>query len=232
MPTKMILGTDFLRKRAVIDLMSNNIRIFTGAINCSDIYSAQMVKVDTEFIEGTTFRYKDYPFMRDLPLIPKVGEPDFRALMLEYIIKYDALEKKMGWVHNETYVYPIVTDPSAVPVHLSPIIYNGLDKEKVDNQVKEWYSKGVIRRSQSPWAHQVLLAEQLKPVDDGFEISDRVCPNLIPINSVTVPMSYPLPNPRMIINRVVGKFKSILDSAKGYTDPQNCPTFDQFFFLN
>jgi hypothetical protein len=122
----------------------------------------------------------------------------------------------MGWVHNETYVYPIVTNPSAVPVHLSPIIYNGVDKEKVETQIKEWYTMGVIRRSQSPWAHQVLLAEQLKPDEDGFSLSNRVCPNLIPINSVTIPMSYPLPNPRMIINRVVGRFKSILDSAKGY----------------
>jgi hypothetical protein len=136
--------------------------------------------------------------------------------MLEFIIKFDSLEKKMGWVHNETYVYPISTDPSAVPVHLSPIIYNGLDRKKIEDQVKELYKMGVIRRSQSPWAHQVLLAEQLKPVDDGFAVSSRVCPNLIPINSVTIPMSYPLPNPRMIINNVVGKFKSILDSAKGY----------------
>jgi len=86
----------------------------------------------------------------------------------------------------------------------------------VETHIREWYKMGVIRRSQSSWAHQVLLAEQLKPDEDGFSVSNRICPNLIPINSVTIPMSYPLPNPRMIINRVVGRFKSILDSAKGY----------------
>ena len=216
LPTKMILGTDFLRKRAIVDLMTNNIKIFCPVVNADTMFSAEKSKRIPEFIEGTKFRYDDYPFMKDLPLTLKLGEPDFRALMLRFIVDYDLLEKKMGWVHNETYVYPIVTSPSAVPVHLSPIIYNGLDREKVENQIKEWYDMGVIRKSHSPWAHQVLLAEQLKPDKDGFKLSNRVCPNLIPINSVTVPMSYPLPNPRMIINRVVGKYKSILDSAKGY----------------
>jgi hypothetical protein len=214
LPTKVILGTDFLNKRAVIDLMANNIRLFNGAFNCSEVYAAAIQR--PEFIEGTKFRYAAYPFMRDFPLIPKGKDPDYRSLMLEYIIKFDELEKRMGWVHNEMYVYPISIDPSAVPVHLSPIIYNGLDKKKVEDQIREWWENGVIRRSNSPWAHQVLLSEQLKPADDGFVISNRVCPNLIPINSETIPMSYPLPNPRMIINNVVGKYKSILDCSKGY----------------
>ena len=216
MPTKVILGTDFLRKRAVIDLMSNNIRLFVDTINCSEIKAAGYCHSVDDLIEGTKFKYADYPFMRGLPLVPKQGDPDFRALMLDFIKKYDELEEKMGWVHNETYVYPINSDPSAVPVHNSPIIYNGLDREKVEKQIREWWAKGVIRLSQSPWAHQVLLAEQLKPSDSGYDMSSRVCPNLIPINEVTIPMSYPLPNPRMIIDRAVGKYKSILDNSKGY----------------
>ena len=138
----MILGTDFLRKRTIINLMTNDIKIFCPVINGDTLFSAEKSKPMPEFIEGTKFRYDDYPFMRDLPLTSKLGEPDFRALMLGFIIEYDLLEKKMGWVHNETYVYPIVTNPSAVPVHLSPIIYNGLDREKVETQVKEWYDMG------------------------------------------------------------------------------------------
>ena len=129
----------------------------------------------------------------------------------------DMLNWRGRWYGSyDTFEFPIVSDPDAIPIHNSPIVYNGEDRELVEATVRAWFEKGVIRRSTSPWAHQMLIAQQLKPGKDGFELGNRVCPNLIPINSVTKPMSYPLPNPREIVDRVTGKFKSVFDGSKGY----------------
>jgi len=219
LPTQVILGMDFLSKRSIIDLRKNNIRLFSECINASDVYSA--VKLPDpiplpKIIEGTELLYDDYPFMRNLPIGPDADGCDFRALLLQYIYKYKELEKKMVWIHNDNFEFSIDSDPNAIPIHHLPIVYNGPDRLLVEATVRDWYEKGVIRKSLSPWAHQVLIAQQLKPVGDVFEIGHRVCPNLIPINSVTKQMSYPLPNPREIVDRVTGKFKSVFDGSKGY----------------
>jgi hypothetical protein len=211
LPTKVIIGTDFLHKRALIDMINNKIHLFSQSINVSDFHSAILLK-----IEGTDLLYEDYPFMRDLPLLPKYGEPDFRALLLKYIYKYEELSKRMKWVHNDSFEFPIDSDPLAIPVHHSPIIYNGPEREDVELVVKKWFELGVVRKSTSPWAHQIIRATQLKPVESGYKVESRVCPNLIPINSKTVPMDYPLPNPRDIVDRVTGRYKSKFDGSKGY----------------
>ena len=218
LPTPVILGMDYLRRRAVIDLVKDNIRLYSDCINLSDMHSASIPDpiLLPKKIEGTEFLYDDYPFMLNLPLGPDADGVDFRALLLYYIRKYADLEKKMVWVHNESFEFPIESDPSVIPIHNSPIVYNGEERELVESTVRNWFEKGVIRRSTSPWAHQILIAQQLKPNDEGFELGNRVCPNLIPINKVTKPMSYPLPNPREIVDRVTGRFKSVFDGSKGY----------------
>ena len=220
LPTQAILGMDFLNRRSIIDLRNNNIQLFSECINVSDVYAAAVVPEPIlpvlKTIEGTDLLYDDYPFMRNLPIGPDADGCDFRALLLQYIDKYKELERKMVWIHNDDFEFPIDSDPNAIPVHHLPIVYNGQDRLLVETTVREWYEKGVVRKSLSPWAHQVLIAQQLKPKDDGFEIGHRVCPNLIPINSVTKPMSYPLPNPRDIVDRVTGRFKSVFDGSKGY----------------
>ncbi|HYN44393.1 MAG TPA: retropepsin-like aspartic protease, partial [Candidatus Limnocylindrales bacterium] len=89
LPTPVILGMDYLRTRAVIDLVKNNIRLFSGCTNVSDVYSASKVDmVQPTKIEGTEFLYEDYPFMLNLPLGPDADGVDFRALMLYFIRKY------------------------------------------------------------------------------------------------------------------------------------------------
>jgi hypothetical protein len=202
---------DFLKERAIIDLKTCSIRLFPISPNV-----VGAVSEPPKYIEGTEFLYDDYPFMRNLPLGPEADGVDFRALMLEYIRKFDDLAKKQVWVHNSTYQFPIDSDPDSIPIHHSPIRYNGKDRQLVEDTVRDWFEKGVIQQSTSKWAHQVLIAQTLKSTDEGFSVVNRVCPNLIPINSITRPMSYPLPNPREIIDRTTGRYKSVFDGSKGY----------------
>ena len=70
---------------------------------------------------------------------------------------------------------------------------------------------GIIRPSNSPWAHNVVLVKNGRTGKVRFVVDYR------PLNEVTVKDSYPMPNVREIIDKMLGsKYFCTMDMASAY----------------
>lgn len=99
---------------------------------------------------------------------------------------------------------------SSTPVVYRPYKLSYSEKLKVRDITQDLLSKGVIRRSQSPYASPIILVKKR----DG---SDRLCVDFRALNRITVKDRYPLPLIDDHIDRLGGyKYFSSLDMATGF----------------
>ena len=83
-------------------------------------------------------------------------------------------------------------------------------EEETNRQAEEMLRNGIIRPSNSPWAHNVILVKKR----DG---STRFVIDYRPINEVTIKDSYPMPNIREIVDKMKGsKYFCKMDMASAY----------------
>jgi hypothetical protein len=205
-PTDVLLGMDFLCKKSIIDLKR---KLMLLSYACFESHSASVLTRirDTDLFE------EDFPILKSLP---KSSKLPWKSMVIDWILKFSEKEKREGWIYNRKVRFPIHIKDDARPVYKNPIVYNGPEREIIENQIREWYSKGVIRKAVNPvWASQVIISSKFNFKDPDTP-SHRVCPNFIPLNDATLPMKYPLPDPRRIVNDANGKYKSLIDCAKGY----------------
>ncbi len=73
---------------------------------------------------------------------------------------------------------------------------------------------GVIEESSSPYAFNVVVVEKKDGAGEGM---DRLCINYAPLNKVTIPDRYPLPNINETYSRFWGsRWFTSLDLASAY----------------
>ena len=83
-------------------------------------------------------------------------------------------------------------------------------EEETNRQAEEMLRNGIIRPSNSPWAHNVILVKK-RDGSTQFVIDYR------PINEVTIKDSYPMPNIREIVDKMKGsKYFCKMDMASAY----------------
>ena len=91
--------------------------------------------------------------------------------------------------------------------------YNRVDpltEQEIERQVDQMLANGIIRQSNSPWASRVILVEK----KDGAK---RFVVDFRALNDCTKKDSYPLPDIRDILDKLVGsQFYSALDGASAY----------------
>ena len=83
-------------------------------------------------------------------------------------------------------------------------------EEEITRQVEEMLHNNICRPSNSPWASRVILVTKR----DGTK---RFCVDFRELNRMTRVDSYPMPNPRDILDRMHGDTHySFLDGASAY----------------
>ena len=82
-------------------------------------------------------------------------------------------------------------------------------QQNIDAEIQEMLDNGICRGSESPWSSPVILVTK-KDGGTRFVIDFRG------LNSVTVKDAYPIPNPRDILDGLIGDFFSKLDCCSAY----------------
>ena len=105
----------------------------------------------------------------------------------------------------------IETLPGAQPRKAKRYRMSPQQEEEVTQQSDEMLKNGIIRPSNSPWAHNVILVKNGRTGKVRFVIDYR------PLNEVTVKDAYPMPNVREIVDKMRGsKYFCKMDMASAY----------------
>ena len=98
----------------------------------------------------------------------------------------------------------------AQPIMQRPYPVSPEIEKEINRQLEEMLINDICRPSDSPWASRVLLVTK-RDGSKGFVVDYR------PLNKVTQTDSYPMPNPRDILDRLHGDtYFSTLDCASAY----------------
>ena len=104
----------------------------------------------------------------------------------------------------------IETVPGTQPRKAKRYRMSPQQEEEVVKQSDEMLRNGIIRPSNSPWAHNVIL---VKKPDGGT----RFVVDYRPLNEVTVKDAYPMPNIREIVDKMQGaKYFCKMDMVSAY----------------
>ena len=96
------------------------------------------------------------------------------------------------------------------PIKAKTRTLNPVVAKKVKSQLLEWESKGIIRKSNSPWNSPIVVVGK----KDG---SIRICADFRVINKITVRDSWPLPNiESSLANLANQSIFSVLDAKDAY----------------
>ena len=131
-----------------------------------------------------------------------------RSLLEEYSDCFAENPKKPTATPTGTHI--IETVQGARPHKAKRYRMSPQQEEETNKQAEEMLSNGIIRPSNSPWAHNVILVRKR----DG---STRFVIDYRPINEVTIKDSYPMPNIREIVDKMKGsKYFCKMDMASAY----------------
>ena len=106
--------------------------------------------------------------------------------------------------------HQIILKPGVEPFKLKPYRYPHGYKSKIEKQVAEMLTNGIVKHSCSPFASLVLL---VKKKDNTW----RLCVDYRKLNELTVKDRSPIPNIDEMLNELHGiKYMSKLDLRAGY----------------
>jgi hypothetical protein len=105
---------------------------------------------------------------------------------------------------------PTITTTTEKPICVKPYPIPEKLRSELKRQIGEMIKIGVLKESNTPWVHNVVMAQK----SDG---SIRLCTDFRPLNKITIPDPYPLPRMDVIINKVSGnKWLTKLDLRSGF----------------
>ena len=94
-------------------------------------------------------------------------------------------------IGNCTSVEHAIRLVSEVPVVGKMGYHTPKEHKWIDEQIEIMLKNGVIEESSSPYAFNVVVVGKKDGAGEGM---DRLCINYAPLNKVTIPDRYPLPN--------------------------------------
>jgi hypothetical protein len=122
----------------------------------------------------------------------------------------DVFAHPKGLPPEREYDHAIPTLPNAIPVNSRLYRYSPFHKDKIERQVRELLTAGLVTPSTSPYASLVLLVQK----KDGtwrFSVDYRK------LNDLTIKNRFPIPVIDEILDELAGtKFFSKLDMRSGY----------------
>src|SRR6266498_4406154 len=111
----------------------------------------------------------------------------------------DIVSKRAHDIGNYTSVEHTIRLVSEVPVVGKMRYHTPKEHQWINEQVEIILKNGVIEESSSLYAFNVVVIEKKDGAGKGM---DRLCINYVPLNKVTIPDRYPLPN----INETCSRF--------------------------
>ena len=149
---------------------------------CSNKQSKIVSNINTDSCtESTT---KDLKFEIDNAKLSNTEKQDLNKFLVKNSDIFSTSLVDIG--KTDIFSHKIGTLPGAPPVHLAPHRVDPIKKKEIERQTAEMEDAGLIRQSNSVWHSPVVLVKK-KDNSWRFAIDYRK------LNSITVPISHPLP---------------------------------------
>ena len=149
---------------------------------CSNKQSKIVSNINTDSCtESTT---KDLKFEIDNATLSKTEKQDLNKFLVKNSDIFSTSLVDIG--KTDIFSHKIETLPGAPPVHLAPHRVDPIKKKEIERQTAEMEDAGLIRQSNSVWHSPVVLVKK-KDNSWRFAIDYRK------LNSITIPISHPLP---------------------------------------
>lgn len=138
----------------------------------------------------------------------RTDDPTLQSLLSTFA---DVFEEPNGLPpFREGFDHRIPLEVGANPVNLRPYRYSTLQKDVIDDMVKEMLTSGIIQRSSSPYASPIVLVKK----KDG---TWRLCVDYRGLNKQTIKDKYPIPLLEDLLDELGGaKYFSKLDLRAGF----------------
>lgn len=208
-PFDIILGTDFLEGKAIIDFVNHTLEV-GGQRKSHAATAAGLAKRCEELHPGSSEADRQNVLRNELSCLNKIEDKELRKVVEEYIRKFFE-RNKMGWVPN-TFQPMRLHLTSTRPRAYKPYRYTAEQQKFIANKMDTWLKRGFTRKTDSYYAAPGLLAEKPQPADEPW----RLCWNFKGINEITVKSGYPMPRIEVLHNRAKGKIFTALDAEEGY----------------
>ena len=182
--------------KAETDQMKKNKEVFNEPLNAAAVLTMNMKekKQNLPPVETTKKKVYDAFNLKDSDLDNEQID-QLINLLLEFDNVWDADKKPNEIVHTDTVQCPIKTTGN--PIRQKPHRTNPVERKIIQNHVSKMAERKVIRKSTSPWASPVILADK----KNG---KVRFCIDYRKLNNVTVKNAYPLPRMDQILE-ILGK---------------------------
>nr|XP_027093534.1 uncharacterized protein LOC113713927 [Coffea arabica] len=137
-----------------------------------------------------------------------ISEPDS---LTQLLAKYDDIFAEPKTLPpNRCHDHQIPLKPDAKPFKIPPYRYPHVQKNEIDNQVKDMLTSGLIQISHSPFASPALLVKK----KDG---SWRLCIDYRQLNNLTIKDKFPIPIIDDLLDELHGaRVFSKIDLRSGY----------------
>lgn len=134
-------------------------------------------------------------------------KPELKALSEEFS---DIFDVPCSLPPNRNMDHQIPLKPGTEPINVRPYRYLNIQKDVLEQMVKELLDSGVIRHSTSPFSSPVVLVKK----KDG---SWRMCVDFKELNKATVKDKFPMPVIEELLDELYGaQYFSKLDLRSGY----------------
>jgi hypothetical protein len=209
LPYNVVLGTDFLGDRAVIDFIDKIITLRSEITHESFAVQTEATRLDL---------YRQYAIeQRDKAIAhinATVPHQSTRTILL------DAIQQQ--WHNNKDEWHPcdfpsFTLDTTTADTPFQAAYHTSqLESQFLEEKVNQWIFKSIARLSLSPYGAPTLLVPkkeyQGRPSSDLF----RAAVNYRRLNRITVPSKYPLPFLEDILDRARGDTFSVIDCEDAY----------------
>ena len=200
----MILGRDFQRKfpRTVFDWANNRIQL--GDIwyypktwlRGGNLDSRISVLNEEHDHDDKSVRIEKINLCNINPKLSKSEQEELRNLLYEFSDRI-ATDVKNPTVTTKG-EHEIIVEPNSRPVKNKKFRVSPDDEKNICEQAQKMLDDGIARRSNSPWAHNVILVRKKSDGSQRFVVDYRE------LNKVTVKDSYPMPDVRDILDKMNG----------------------------
>jgi hypothetical protein len=212
-PYDMILGTDFLADRAVIDFVEKIITFKPSENDRAEcMYSVETVATSKQVYQAYAVEQRDKAIEH---VNRVVSQPEVLHVLVNAINRQWEINRD-DWLPCDFPAFEIeVFDDSKAP-YSPPYRGSQVETKFLQNKVDQWLFKSIARFSLSPYGAPTLLVP--KKDYDGRPVEDllRAAVNYRRLNGITVPSKFPLPYLEDIMDKARGDLFSVIDGEDAY----------------